>query len=212
MSGDWTYRACCPRAHDYGRQGGMVEPAGQPPVLAAVDAPVIAEGLARPAREPRLAFHEGAHSVLGVALGADVGGARIGGSDSARVFFRAGAPVPHRAAMLLAGDIAERWSNRTIWRPADEDLRWFHERIREVDLGGCDSCRAMFHIVIEDQKRDEAEIFTRWREIEAQVIEVVKRPDVWRSIKSVADALLEHGEIDGQTIRSLITCNSIEIL
>lgn len=211
MSNDWTARACCVRAASCGRAGGFIEPADHPPVLAAPDAPVLADGVPQPGREPRLAYHEGAHVVLGMILGADVDGARIGGSDSARVFFRAGAPVPYRVAMLLAGEIAERWTARAVWRPGDEELRWFHERIREVDLGGCDSCRAMFLIVTEDQRRTEADVFARWREIEAQTIEVVKRPDVWRSIKSVADALLEYGELNEMQIRSLIQCEPVEI-
>lgn len=208
----WTMRACCARAAACGRLGGMIEPADAAPTLATVDAPIIAEELPRPAREPRLAYHEGAHAVLGTVLGAEVLGARIGGADSAQVYFPPGAAVPARVAMLLSGEVAERWTARVVWRPGDDELRWFHQRVREVDLGGCDSCRAMFLIVTEDQKRAEAEIFARWREIEAQTIEIVKRSDVWRSIKSVADALLEHGELDGPTIRSFITCNAIEIL
>lgn len=211
MPNDWTARACCRRAATCGRAGGIVEHSGADPVLAEADAPVLAEGLPPPAREPRLALHEGAHAVLGTVLDADVEGARIGGADSAKVFFRAGAPVPHRVAMLMAGDVAGRWSERIVWRPGDEELRWLHERIREIDLGGCDSCRAMFWIVTEDQKRTEAEIFARWREIEAQTIEIVRRHDVWHSIKRVADALIEHGEINGERIRALVDCDSIHI-
>mgnify|MGYP001765606236 CR=1 FL=1 len=213
MPGDcWTMRACCARAAAYGRASGFIEPAGADPVLAEADAPVVSERLPRPAREPRLAFHEGGHAVLGVALGADVQGARVGGSDSALVFFRTDAPVPARVAMLLAGEIAERWHSRVVWRPGDDEMRWFHQRVREVDLGGCDSCRAMFHIVIEDQGRDEAHVFARWREIEAQTIAVVQRPDVWRSIKRVADALLEHGEINDERIRALVDCEPFTII
>mgnify|MGYP000948436181 CR=1 FL=1 len=212
MPGDgWTMRACCARAAACARVGGFVEPAEAVPNLAAVDAPIIAEGLPRPAREPRLTYHEAGHVVLGAALGADVLGARVGGADSASVHFPPGSPVSARVAMLVAGDIAGRWMDRTIWRPGDEELHWFHQRVREVDLGGCDSCRATFHIVTEDQRRTETEVFARWRAIEAQTIAVAQRPDVWRSIKRVADTLLEQGELDGPTIRSLITCNAIEI-
>lgn len=210
--GSWASRACCQRAAACGRAVAYVEPAGADPVLAATDAPVIAEGLPQPAREPRLAFHEASHSVIGVALGADVWGARIGGADSASVHFPPGSPVPHRVAMLLSGEIGERWSARTVWRPGDDELRWFHQRVREVDLGGCDSCRSMFWVVTEDQKRTEAEVFARWREIEAQTIEIVRRPDVWLSIKRVADALMEYGEIDGERIRALIDCEPVTII
>lgn len=207
----WAVRACCARAATCGRALAFTERSDAGPTIAAVDAPVIAENLPQPIREPRLALHEGGHCVIAALLGADVEGARIGGADSTQVFFRPGSTVPARVATLLAGDIAERWSARITWRPDDAELRWFHQRVREVDLGGCDSCRAMFHIVAEDQKRTEAEIFARWREIEAQTIEIVKHPDVWRSIKSVADTLIEHGEIDGERIRALVDCEPIHI-
>ncbi len=208
----WTLRACCARAAACGRAVAFTEPSGAGPTIAAADAPVVADGLPQPAREPRLAVHEASHAVIGAMLGADVEGARIGGADSAQVAFLPGAPIQHRVAMLLAGEIAERWHSRVVWRPDDVELAWFHERVREVDLGGCDSCRAMFDIVIEDQKRTEAEVFARYREIEAQTIEAVKRPDIWRSIKTVAGALMEHGEIDGERIKSLVKCESITII
>ena len=190
---------------------GFVEREGNSASPATDGAPVLARAVA-PLVSPSVAAHEASHAVVGFLLGADVAFARIGVSALAGFAFEPDAPRRYRVAASLAGPIAEAWSPRWIVRQSDADLRWYRDRIRDADLGNCDWCRAMFWTIGENSRRDEAETFARYREIEAQTIDIVKRPDVWRSIKSVADALMEHGEIDGERIKALVNCDPITII
>lgn len=208
--GSIVLRACCRTAAACGRRVGFVESESNPNSIATEGAPVLARNVA-PLVSPAVAAHEAGHSVVGLLLGADVPFARIGVSASAGIVFEENAPRRHRAAAFLAGPIAENWSARWVIRQSDADLKWYRDRIREVDLGNCDWCRAMFWTIAENTRLDETAAFTRYREMEAQTIEVVRRRDVWRSIRRVADALLEHGALDGERIKALVDCEPINI-
>jgi len=210
MAGEVVLRACCRTATNCGRLVGFVEREDNPLSPAMPDAPILARGPALLV-SPAVAAHEAAHAAVGLLLGAEVSFARIGVSASAGFAFEPNAPRRHRVAASLAGPIAEAWSARWVIRQSDEDMKWYRDRVFDVDLGNCDFCKAMFWTVTENTRLDESATFARYREIEAQTIEIVKRPDVWRSIKSVADVLLEHGEINGERINALVNCNHIHI-
>lgn len=210
MGADLVLRACCRTAVECGRRVGFVESESNPNSIATEGAPVLVRDVA-PLVTPPVAAHEASHAVVGLLLGADVAFARIGVSASAGFGFREDAPRHHRVAAYLAGPVAENWSARWTVRQSDEDLRWYRDRIRDADMGNCDHCRAMFWTIAENTRRDEAETFARYREIEAHTIAIIQRPNVWRSIKSVANALIEHGEIDGERIKALVNCESINI-
>ncbi len=210
MSSDLVLRACCVTAVECGRRVGYVEREANPASNAIEGAPVLARNV-EPLVAPSVAAHEAAHAVVGLLLGASVPFARIGISASAGIVFEEGAPRRHRVAAFLAGPIGENWSARWVIRQSDADLKWYRDRIRDADLGNCDYCRAMFWTIGENSRRDEVETFARYREIEAQTIAAVQRSDVWRSIKFVADALLEHGELNEMQVRSHIQCEPIEI-
>lgn len=213
MAGEtgWSHRACCATSAACGRNYGFTEPSEASPVLSSVGAPVLIENMPRPARTPGLAFHEAGHAVIWSALGIIVESAKIGGSDSVTSIVPPG--VPHSAIVggQLAGEIAEWWRDGVVWRRHEHELTWLYRRCLNLDVGNCDNCRAMLHIVAEDLSRPESGVIARWREIEAQMIRTIQRIDVWHSIIRVAETLLEHGEIDTKTLEVLAKCEQFTL-
>ena len=207
----WAIRACCSTAAACGRAAVFTEAVDARAPSRGDDVPVVETLDAAPEREPRLAHHEAGHAIVGLALGAEVEAARIGGSDSAVVRFGPGSPLSARCAVLIAGQIAENWSLRHISRPHDEELLWHLGRVRDLDFGQCDICKVALAIVADDPGASDEALARRYRAIETVTIGLVRRPDVWRAIRAVADALMTQGELTGAEIRALVDVEPVDL-
>lgn len=194
----WRRRACCSAG-----RADVLEPVETPSGESLWSGPVIGEVVAPQRRHRPFGDHEGGHAVAAHAFGVGIHLATIVGQPLVRS--EASSNITNHVVFLLAGDVAQLWRSKIIHRRTDEDLRFYVQAMRNLEFGGCDNCRAMlgFHRELGLSAPDE-EYFARYREVEAKTIAFIRRPDIWRAVASVSDALMEFGTISGEKVHEII--------
>lgn len=184
---NFDFRACCADRAD-GNIGYTV-PAGETFIPSG---PVLETGVTQPARSLSVAIHEAAHAVTSIALG--------GGCSAVNCIPPAHATIigldhAERVVMSLAGQIAENWNRRTVYRPIDENLLPWLRMVRAPGGGFCDGCVALRNCVVLSGHASDEEAMAIFRRLEADAIRLVQAPPIWRTIRDLAAALLIEGTL-----------------
>jgi hypothetical protein len=151
---------------------------------------------------PSVCHHEAGHAVIAIHFGASVEQVNVDRSCSASPTFGNAATLEAKVCTYQAGNIAETWLTRRIDRPFDTDFAFSIASARARQRYSCDMCLSIRAIINAHLVASDGELITTYRQFEAQTIALVQRPDVWRSIKAVASALAEHGQLDDNGVRS----------
>lgn len=195
-------RACC-KAGTFGGTSGLVV-MDAPGTEATWTGEATGEVTFTSTRDRGTAHHEAAHAVIAFAAGGTLGSVTIDGQPCASA---AGGTLEARArlAVFLAGDVGQRWQQRVIFRPHDAEILEYLTGLRDLRFGKCDYCLAILAIVslVGAQSADE-HIIRVYRQVEGEVIEIIKRHDVWSAIADLADALMEDGAISGDRAHQII--------
>ena len=193
--------ACC----DFGRErfpgqsfSTIADDAGQPVVGSVL--PVDAEVRPLDFEVPitlGVAAHEAAHAVVGVLGSMEVERVEVGAisqmtSGGSRLMTNGGL-----IKMLLAGIAAQNKTARHEYRMRNAEILEFVHAARERRGGGCDFCRVAQVIA---PLEDDAAVVT-WRTFEADTLELINRPAVWRAIRNIATLLVERRELTGAEVR-----------
>jgi hypothetical protein len=189
-----SFRACC------------ADTAGQPrpPMLSATMALTAGPTIALPARARAEAdaFHEAGHCAVGIALGWPVVAVTIDGPAHVR-WVGGCRPRAEVAAVAMAGAIAERWRNRWIVRPDDKALLADLARVRGLEGGACDQCRAARAAIVETGHGPDAAAINRLRDLELWTIDAIKSPPIWAAIRALATKLMAEGTQDGAGVEAI---------
>lgn len=162
--------------------------------------PLLVREGPEPAPVPGIAEHEAGHCVLALAIGGSCSGATIRGQPHATTAVRG--PV-NRIAVALAGDHAQRWRLRHVYRPHDDELAPIQRRIACGGGGGCDQCKALRLADLLAPSGDVDAALAVYRGIEAKVIDIITDRRVWAAIRAVAAILEERGEITGSEVHEI---------
>ena len=106
----------------------------------------------------------------------------------------------------MAGPVAERWRDRWIVRPDDKALMADLARVRGLEGGPCDACRAARAAIVETGHGADAAAIDRLRELESFALDAVRSPPIWRAIRALAISLMAEGTLDGDAAEA--TCRS----
>lgn len=148
-------------------------------------------------------YHEAGHAVAGMFLGNVVRQVNVDGSVTTSFEYVNDTTVGEIVIITAAGNIAENWLLRRVDRPFDGEFVFALECARAKERHGCDRCAAIRVIASNFPDATDEEVVAFYRRFEAKTIELVQRPDIWRSIRAVAAALEEHGHLDDAGVRRL---------
>jgi hypothetical protein len=200
-------RACCSAADPLtvsNREGGDERPAASFFLASAGLAYGTAEIVtAIPTVNVAAADHESGHVVVGHIAGGRVDYASIRGQPIAVI--HGGHLDPRsRAAIDLAGPVAEALGIHHVHRRADPDWMTFVPGVRCGTAGGCDLCRAVRNSVIATRWGGDREVIDWLRAVEGVVVEIVRDRAVWRAVSRIAALLREAGQVDGVTVERVV--------
>jgi hypothetical protein len=150
---------------------------------------------------PSVCHHEAGHAVAAVHFGARVGRVNVNGSCQASATFNDGGAWQAWVSIFQAGPIAERWLARIVDRSSDQAFKFAIAAARASERKPCDDCRAIAAILDAHPDATDSQAVAAYRQIEEQTIALVQRPDVWRSIRAVANGLAEHGHLVDAGVR-----------
>lgn len=193
----FVVRACCADRAD--AASGYITPADDEFIARG---PVLESGVMPPARSLSVAIHEAGHAVIAIALG--------GRCTDASCIAPAHATTPGldaeaRIITTLAGEIAENWQRRTVYRPADAAILPWLRMIRSPGGGHCDGCKVLRGCTILSGHGTDEEVLVIFRRLETEVIRLVQTPAIWAAIRDLAAALLIAGTLDEAEINASVS-------
>jgi hypothetical protein len=204
----FVLRACC-RAGAERKQGTIESPNGPSAKGYGLDREAlgpIAHRFAEPQPLPRgTAIHEAAHAAIGHGHGWKIRYMRL--DHPAQVTFEdtSSATPLERIVQYLAAPSAEDALRRWTVTMATGDVRGYLARVQAFDFGNCDYCQAACAatqaVGINAPAFEAQAVF---RKGEALAIDLVRRPNVWRAINALADALMTESTIEGERAHAIL--------
>lgn len=211
MSIKYCIGACC----EFGRErfpgmsfAEVADDAGQPVAgsLLPPDASVRPLDFDVPATFD-LAAHEAAHAVVAILNGMDVERVEVGALAGMTPGEYRNVTNGALIKVLLAGIAAQNRTCRHEYRMRDAEILEFVHAIRAARGGGCDFCRVAHVIAPLD---DNAAVVV-WRTFEAETLELINLPAVWRAIRNIAALLMERRELTGTEVREAMMAAGIDL-
>jgi len=154
-----------------------------------------------------IAAHEAAHAVVAILNGMDVQRVEVGALASMTPGEFRNVTNGALIKVLLAGIAAQNKSFRHEYRMRDADILEFVYAVRIGRGGGCDFCRVAQVIAPLD---DNAAVMV-WRKFEADTLELINLPAVWRAIRNIATLLMERRELTGTEVREAMMAAGIDL-
>ncbi|WEK50281.1 MAG: hypothetical protein P0Y66_21995 [Candidatus Kaistia colombiensis] len=173
------------------------------------DASAVVEGVEMhsytpPPPTPATAVHEAAHAVVGLIEGLDLQSVTVQVPARAAFDLSQSHTIRSYISVSIAGRIGEDRHRRLEATFFDHELDFWSHAIAGGTGGSCDECAAMRAVMGALPGATAAEIRAAYREVEAYVIETIRRPAVWWAISHVADALIERLTLSGEEVRSIV--------
>jgi acetylornithine deacetylase/succinyl-diaminopimelate desuccinylase-like protein len=150
------------------------------------------------------AVHEAAHAVVGLIEGLDLRSVTVEVPAAANFDLTQPHTIRSYISLAIAGRIGGIGEQRLEATFFDHELDFWSDAIVSGADGSCDECAALRAVMRALPNETAAEIRAAYRKVEAYVIEIIRRPAVWRAISQVADALIEHSTLPGNEVRSIV--------
>lgn len=176
--------------------GGGADEAAKPDFY--LSGPLIEGRTVRLSRSRTNAFHEAAHAIIYLALGARVAKATIDGQPLVRHVGTV--PYPANVVAILAGDAGAAWARSEIAKAPDDELASWVGGIRNLCGGSCDRCKAVRICLVGTTLAPDDEVVATFRYLENATGMIVRSPQVWAAISELADALMSRGTLGSRAI------------
>lgn len=145
------------------------------------------------------AVHEATHGCVLIAVGVPLIGLVAGGQP---IVWHAPVERPIvEAAYAVAGPIGELWHFRRIHVADDCQIAGYAQR--SVLGGGCDRCRAIRAVRRLLPDAGDETLFRVYRSVEVAVLDLIRRPAIWRAIEEIAAAAMSKHVLFGYEVEEI---------
>jgi len=196
MADSVAYFACCP---DEEAMGELVAPTGATPVSER-HGPML-RAATPPQRCSGMGYHEAGHAICALALG----GTALSATIDMQPHAMTGGPMPleARIGVYVAGDVAQRWRDRRIFRPLDADLMPILRRVDDCKGGSCDFCAALRLCTLLAPNGDLDGALAVYRQIEERTIDLMTRREIAAAVAALAARLMAVGTVHEAEIMTI---------